>query len=154
MVSRGLRDEEIGRIIEFDGDDSEVEGLSDDDADDTSAPGPLIEDLEDEEHVSDDSDDSSEEEVPLATIAARQTSSRRLYFKHQDHFAPYPPGQYVQPLAASQGSVLGKPIEYFLKYIPDDLYEKFSSYSNQTYLLKKGHNLNTTAEEMKIKLQI
>lgn len=141
----GLRDADIGRILEFDGDDSEVEGLSDEETEVRLFPEPQLQEPEDEED-----EDSSDDDVPLATVAARQTSNRRLYFKHHDHFTPHPPGQYVQPLAASRVRVLEEPIAYFSRYIPVSIYEKLSTYTNQTYLLRKGTNLNSSAEEMQL----
>ncbi|CAG4951870.1 unnamed protein product [Parnassius apollo] len=141
-----MTDSDIARILEFDGNDSTVEGLSDDDFEGSQDLEPRLEELEDEGS----NDDSSDDDVPLAAVAARQTSSRRLYFKHENDFTPYLPGMYCQPLAASRVNLLQEPIEYFLRYIPEVMFEIISNYSNQTYLLKKGQNLNTTKEEIKL----
>ncbi|CAK1588731.1 unnamed protein product [Parnassius mnemosyne] len=141
-----MTDSDIARILEFDGNDSTVEGLSDEDFEGSQDLEPRLEELENEGS----NDDSSDDDVPLAAVAARQTSSRRLYFKHENDFTPYPPGMYCQPLAASRVNLLQEPIEYFLRYIPEVMFEIISNYSNQTYLLKKGQNLNTTKEEIKL----
>ncbi|GBP63898.1 hypothetical protein EVAR_39560_1 [Eumeta japonica] len=84
MASRALTDREIERILEFDGDDSTVEGLSDD----VKINEHLESCLQELENCSEGSiDDSSDDDTPLAAVAARQTSSRRLYLKQQYNFA-------------------------------------------------------------------
>ncbi|GBP11422.1 hypothetical protein EVAR_92928_1 [Eumeta japonica] len=80
---------EIERILEFDGDDSTVEGLSDDDVEINEHLESCLEELQDSNEGS--IGDSSDDDTPLAAVAAHQTSSRRLFIKHQNNFAPYQP---------------------------------------------------------------
>ncbi|CAG4978729.1 unnamed protein product [Parnassius apollo] len=148
MATRGLSSEQIQSALELRDDDSIIEGISDED-DSISLTAHAETPQEGGESSS---EYSSDDEVPLSTFSAPQPSqmNRRIYWKHLDDFAPSPPGVYHLPLASSHVRVLQTPFEYFTRYIPEKIFEIFSSFSNQTYLHKTGKNLGTTKDEMKI----
>lgn len=92
----GLHAEDIATILEFNDNDSIIDGFSDDDDD------PVLafthEPTSQEGERSSSSEYSSDDEVPLSTFAATepfQATNRRVYWKHQDNFAPSPSGVFV-----------------------------------------------------------
>ncbi|XP_060807823.1 uncharacterized protein LOC132903449 [Amyelois transitella] len=106
MASRGLSHREIENILELNDTDSMIDGFSDDD---DLIFAPSIEEEPREESKESSDNYCSEDEVPLSTIAQisqredpsqlAQGSSptpRRVYWKHEENFAPTPPAVYCQ----------------------------------------------------------
>ncbi|GBP66282.1 hypothetical protein EVAR_41077_1 [Eumeta japonica] len=80
-----LTNRKIEKLLDFDGDDSTVEGLSDDDVEVNEHLESCLQELEDSSEGS--IDDSSDDDIPLADVAARLlvidcTSSTKIILFH------------------------------------------------------------------------
>ncbi|XP_068082624.1 piggyBac transposable element-derived protein 3-like [Anabrus simplex] len=130
--------------IDFDGNTSEIEGLSSDEDDETF--DPMLEEEEEEEEEEHDSSEGQPDIVGELNSGAQNRNPPP--WRHTNDFQPLPPAP-----AFEEGVWQGKeqePHEYFLRYIPTYFFDSVSSCTNQNCLARKGKSLNTTAQEIQV----
>jgi hypothetical protein len=144
-----MDDEEFYQFVnaemEFDGNISECD-ISDDEDDEVGDPNysipnniPNTCDLDsDDEDVTNSSQSIQEETLSVQNPTQEPMDSnqpRRIFWLKKDTFSPLPVPGYQE--FESPGVVL-RPLDYFSTYIPEDMFELLSTYTNQNYLLKSG----------------
>ncbi|XP_068086068.1 piggyBac transposable element-derived protein 3-like isoform X1 [Anabrus simplex] len=134
-----------GKILELlEGNESEIEGLSDDDDDNSAGLRERTEVLWNSES---DSEGDEPDAVPSPKLPAPTPNSRPLLWRRKPFTSkPTPsPFNYVETV----DHTVKRPLEYFSEYFPDDFFETTAYYTNNYSLSKNGKELKTSASEIK-----
>ena len=93
-----------------------------------------------------------EKEVLVPELGAKQ--AKPMLWKQNETFLPQQPVQeqnesFQQSANDHEAHKSWKPVDYFNKYINDDVYEMLADATNQTAVLQNGHSLKTSPDEIK-----
>ncbi|CAH1985071.1 unnamed protein product [Acanthoscelides obtectus] len=142
---RPLTDKEIQELadaIDLNNSDIAEELLSEDDLDGYNLEEDLLDEqaFDDQDNPEPDDGFDSEDDLPLASLIPSHSKKwiRDKVFVPPNHMD-----------SINYSDQVGRPSEYFQKYISDDFFKSVSELTNMREVSKTGHSLDTTASEIR-----
>ncbi|KAK8784396.1 hypothetical protein V5799_009238 [Amblyomma americanum] len=138
-VSDDTADAILQRIAQ--GNSSDID-LSD--SDDDTIVDPNFSALLDD--ASSSADESSDDDRPSTSCAG---GAEKTWKRHQGQLPTWIP-DFRSPTDETELWLFWVPFDYFLQYIPNEVYEKMAIAMNRTYVQDTGNSLKASVEELKI----
>ncbi|CAH2003029.1 unnamed protein product [Acanthoscelides obtectus] len=142
---RPLTDKELQELadaIDLNNSDIDEELLSEDDLDGDNLEEDLLDEqaFDDQDNPEPDDGFDSEDDLPLAILIPSHSKKwiRNKVFVPPNHMD-----------SMNYSDQVGRPSEYFQKYIGDDFFESVSELTNMRGVSETGHSLDTTASEIR-----